>query len=132
MPPITVTVPNGGNNWKLGSTQTIKWSYTGSPGSRVKIGLLKGTAVNRVINSSTSIGSGGSGSYSGRYPITMSWGLITRSGSAAPAMLHLLIRAMRTSLSVPRVWGYGEAHINRTASAQVQEEWTEPFSFLIR
>jgi hypothetical protein len=61
--PITVTVPNGGQNWKRGSTQTIRWSYTGNPGSKVKIELLKGTAVNRVINASTSIGSGGSGSY---------------------------------------------------------------------
>jgi DNA-binding beta-propeller fold protein YncE len=65
---ITVMVPNGGNNWKQGSTQTIKWSYTGSPGTKVKIDLLKGTAVNRVINASTSIGSVGSGSYSWKIP----------------------------------------------------------------
>jgi hypothetical protein len=61
--PVTVAVPNGGQNWKRGTTQTITWSYTGSPGSKVKIELLKGTAVNRVINASTSIGSAGSGSY---------------------------------------------------------------------
>jgi|GEM_PF-4623963 len=61
--PITVTVPNGGGNWQQGSTRTITWSYTGNPGSNVKIELLKGTTVDRVINASTSIGSGGSGSY---------------------------------------------------------------------
>jgi Tol biopolymer transport system component len=67
-PPITVVVPDGGQNWKQGSTQTIRWGYTGSPGSKVKITLLKGTAVNQVINASTSIGSAGSGSYSWKIP----------------------------------------------------------------
>jgi DNA-binding beta-propeller fold protein YncE len=66
--PITVVVPNGGQNWKRGSSQTIRWSYTGNPGSKVKIELLKGSAVNRTINASTSIGSGGSGSYSWTVP----------------------------------------------------------------
>jgi parallel beta-helix repeat protein len=66
--PITVVKPNGGENWKQGSTQTVKWSYSGSPGSKVKIELLKGTALNRVINASTSIGSAGSGSYSWKIP----------------------------------------------------------------
>jgi hypothetical protein len=62
--PITVTNPNGGQNWTRGSAHTIMWRYTGSPGSKVKIELLKGTMVNRVINASTSVGLGGSGSYS--------------------------------------------------------------------
>jgi hypothetical protein len=71
---ITVTNPNGGNNWLLGSTQTITWSYTGSPGPKVKIELLKGTAVNRVINASTSIGSAGLGSYSWKILLTQTVG----------------------------------------------------------
>jgi outer membrane protein assembly factor BamB len=66
--PIFVTVPNGGQNWKRGSTQTIKWLYSGSPGSKVKIDLLKGSTLNRVINASTSIGSKGSGAYSWNVP----------------------------------------------------------------
>jgi len=61
---VTVTTPNGGNTWKQGSTHTITWNYMGSPGSKVKIDLLKGGMLNRVINPSTSIGSAGSGSYS--------------------------------------------------------------------
>ncbi len=65
---ITVVVPNGGDNWKRGSSHTITWSYTGSPGSKVKIELLKGTAVNKVINASTAVGSSGSGSYNWRVP----------------------------------------------------------------
>jgi hypothetical protein len=72
--PITVVVPNGGANWKRGSSQTITWKYTGSPGTKVKIDLLKGTAVNRVINASTSIGSAGSGWYSWKIPATQTTG----------------------------------------------------------
>src|SRR3990172_9045428 len=60
---ITVTVPNGGESWKRGTTQTIRWTYAGNPGSSVKIELLKNGAVNKTITSSTSIGSGGSGSF---------------------------------------------------------------------
>ena len=65
---ITVTAPNGGGNWEQGSTQTIRWSYTGSCGSYVKIELLKGTTVSRVISSSASVGCGGSGSKSWTVP----------------------------------------------------------------
>jgi len=65
---LTVMVPNGGTNWQLGTTRTITWSYTGNPGPSVKIELLRGTAVNRTINASTSIGSLGSGSYSWKIP----------------------------------------------------------------
>jgi PKD repeat protein len=86
--PIILTVPNGGNVWKRGSTQIIKWNYTGSPGSKVKIELLKGTAVNRVINASTSIGSVGSGSYSWIVPFNQVLGTdykiqITSTSNAA-------------------------------------------------
>ena len=61
---ISIISPNGGENWKAGTTQTISWSYSDSPGKYVKIELLKGEAVNRTIAYRTSIGSGGSGSYS--------------------------------------------------------------------
>ncbi len=67
---ITVTSPNGGETWKRGTTQTITWSYTGSPGSTVKIVLLKGGAAVGTIRSSTTIGTSGTGSYS--WPISSS------------------------------------------------------------
>jgi 5-hydroxyisourate hydrolase-like protein (transthyretin family) len=73
-PPITMTNPNGGQNWKQGSSQTIKWNYTGSPGSYVKVELLKGTAVNRVITSNASAGSGGSGSRGWTVPYNQATG----------------------------------------------------------
>ena len=40
-PSITVSVPNGGEPWAAGTTQTIRWTYTGSPGTYVRIELYK-------------------------------------------------------------------------------------------
>ncbi|MEW6419944.1 MAG: choice-of-anchor D domain-containing protein [Nitrospirota bacterium] len=71
---IAVTVPNGGESWEAGTTYTIRWTYTGNPGSKVKIELLKGGSVNRIIISSTSIGSGGNGSYNWTIPATQAGG----------------------------------------------------------
>jgi 5-hydroxyisourate hydrolase-like protein (transthyretin family) len=50
---LTVTVPNGGENWVRDAYHLIKWTSTGSPGANVKIELLKGGVVNKVISSST-------------------------------------------------------------------------------
>lgn len=50
---ITVVTPNGGENWPRATTKRIQWSYTGSPGSYVKIELLKGGYLNSVITYST-------------------------------------------------------------------------------
>jgi hypothetical protein len=73
-PSITVTSPNGGETWKRGTTHTITWNYTASPGSQVKIVLLKaGTAV-ETINASTPIGSNGKGSYTWSISTTRSTG----------------------------------------------------------
>jgi M6 family metalloprotease-like protein len=72
---ITVVSPNGGEKWALGSRQTIRWSYTGDPGSYVKIELLKGGVLNRVLISNTSIGSGGAGSFGWTVPYTQTMGI---------------------------------------------------------
>jgi len=74
-PTITVSVPNGGETWQAGTSQIIRWTYTGSPGSYVKIELLKGAVVNRVITTGTSIGSGYVGSYSWPIPSTQVTGI---------------------------------------------------------
>jgi hypothetical protein len=71
---ITVVAPNGGEVWTRNSTYTISWTYLGSPGSTVKIELLKAGVVNRTITSGTSIGSGGSGSYSWKVPSAQATG----------------------------------------------------------
>ena len=50
---LTVTAPNGGQSWVRGTAHTITWTSSGSPGANVKIELLKGGVLNRVISSST-------------------------------------------------------------------------------
>ena len=74
-PTITVTSANGGETWQAGTTHTIQWTYTGDPGSNVKIELLKaipgaGPPIyeKTTIIESTPIGSGGAGSYSWAIP----------------------------------------------------------------
>jgi YD repeat-containing protein len=71
---IMVVSPNGGESWKRWTAHTIQWSYTGEPGAYVKIELLKGGVLNRVITNSTSVGSGGSGSYNWRIPLGQTLG----------------------------------------------------------
>jgi hypothetical protein len=65
---ISVISPIGGETWVVGTTQTVRWSYTGNPGSSVKIELLKGGMFNGTITSSASVGRGGAGSYNWRIP----------------------------------------------------------------
>ena len=67
-PSITLTSPNGGETWKRGTTHTVTWDYTGSPGSTVKIMLYKAGAYVGTITDSAPIGSGGKGSYT--WPIS--------------------------------------------------------------
>ncbi len=75
-PSITVTSPNGGESWQAGTTHTITWSYTGNPGTYVKIDLLNNGSFVSTIASSASIGSGGSGSYSWNIPSTQATGTL--------------------------------------------------------
>ena len=65
---LSVVSPNGGENWVQGSNQTIRWTYTGNPGSMVKIEALRNGTVLAVISPGTSIGSSGSGSYNLTFP----------------------------------------------------------------
>jgi VCBS repeat-containing protein len=68
-PTITVVAPNGGDIWARGMLRTITWTYTGNPGTWVKIELFKGGVLNRTITSSASTGSGGNGSFSWLIPL---------------------------------------------------------------
>jgi hypothetical protein len=73
-PSITVTTPNGGENWAAGTTQTISWTYVGSVGNFVKIELFKAGVLNQTIISSSSICTVGSGSYPWAIPSTQAGG----------------------------------------------------------
>ena len=68
LPAITVAAPNGGEVWQQGSTQTLRWNYTGNPGSTVKIAALRSGAFLATIASSYPIGSDGEGSFNLTFP----------------------------------------------------------------
>jgi len=71
---ITVTSPNGGETWQRRSSNTIRWTYMGNPGSYVKIELLKNGILNSTIATRASAGRNGSGSYSWRIPSSQNAG----------------------------------------------------------
>lgn len=54
---ITVTAPNGGENWTIGSARTITWSSTGVSGN-VNIVLFKGTTRVGLIKSGLAVSAG--------------------------------------------------------------------------
>ena len=70
-PTITVTSPNGGETWYKSTSHAITWSYTGTPGSTVKIVLLKAGAEVSTVAASAPIGSSGKGSYTWLVPSTL-------------------------------------------------------------
>ena len=69
-PLMTITSPGDSASWKAGSKQTISWTYNGTPGSKVRIELLKSGSVNKIA-SSVSAGKSGSGSYTWTLPSTL-------------------------------------------------------------
>lgn len=88
LPSIKVSSPNGSESWEAGTTKTIQWSYTGNPGSSVRIDLYKGSVIDSTITTSASAGSGGMGSYSWKIPLTQSPGslykvIVTSTTNAA-------------------------------------------------
>jgi hypothetical protein len=70
-PSVTLTSPDGGENWAPGTTQTIRWTFAGAPGTSLKIELLKGGVLNRVI---TTFASTTRGYYSWKVPATQATG----------------------------------------------------------
>ncbi|SVD12305.1 uncharacterized protein METZ01_LOCUS365159, partial [marine metagenome] len=68
-PAITVTSPNGGETWQLGSIHNITWSSSDVSGN-VKIELYQGGSSNQIIAGTTS----NSGSYSWTIPTSYNEG----------------------------------------------------------
>ncbi len=62
---MTMTSPNGGENWKSDALQNVTWTFAGIPdGTLVKLVLFKdGVKVGNIVEN-IAIGSGGTGSYS--------------------------------------------------------------------
>ena len=67
---IVITSPNGGEKWRKGTSQQITWLVEGKTGTNVKIELLQGPSVNRVITNNVS----NSGKYSWNIPSAQSTG----------------------------------------------------------
>ena len=67
-PSVTVVSPVGGEKWAVGQSRKIEWTCEGDAGPTFKIELLKGGALNRVIDAAAPIGLGGSGSYTWTVP----------------------------------------------------------------
>lgn len=78
LPKITVISPNGGEVWRPGSQQTVKWTYTPDNGRDVSIGLSSGGYGVRLITPTTSIGANGSGSYTWTVPADLTPGQLYR------------------------------------------------------
>jgi len=68
---VTVTSPNGGENWKVGTKCTIKWKYAGDIGESVRIDLLKGDTVVKTIAPNAA---SGTGSFAWKVPTTLAYG----------------------------------------------------------
>jgi len=66
-PAITVLSPDGGEEWNQGSMHPITWTYSGNPGTTVKIEALRNDKVLAVVTPSTPIASG---SYNLTFPLT--------------------------------------------------------------
>jgi hypothetical protein len=95
---ITLTTPNGGEIWQRGTTHTITWSYTGSPGSYVKLVLVKAGIEVGTIIASTPIGSGGTGSYP--------WEISSGAGLSTGSDFKVSVQ----SLSQPAIKDAGNAY----------------------
>lgn len=54
VPSISITSPNGGEQWQCGTSYMITWISSGTPGFFVKIELYRGETFNRLITNSTS------------------------------------------------------------------------------
>ncbi len=59
---LSLVSPNGGEAWTVGTPHVVSWTYSGAPGTKVRIELLKGGLLIRKIASSVSNGIDGNGS----------------------------------------------------------------------
>ncbi len=72
LPSITITAPAGGENWKAGTKQTVRWKYTGDLGNTVRIVLRSGTGTEYLLHANAytdyTIPPGGYGRWEGDIP----------------------------------------------------------------
>jgi hypothetical protein len=69
-PSVTVTIPNGGEAWRRGTTQVITWSKVGVTGDTVTIQTTYINSKGKTITTTIATGVTNSGSYSWNIPRT--------------------------------------------------------------
>jgi bacillopeptidase F len=67
-PSLTLTSPNGGEEWTPGRLRKIVWNFTGNPGPYIRIELLKGGILHSTIASRVRKGSRSKGARHWRIP----------------------------------------------------------------
>lgn len=70
---LTLTTPSATTNWNTGTPYTIYWTYTGNPGTSVKLSLWDSTSSS-LVSTITSATSATSGAYSWTPPPTIASG----------------------------------------------------------
>lgn len=68
--PLTLTAPNGGESWQVGSTQSITWDDNGAIGASVKLKLYKGGVLHSFLTGTIS----NTGTYSWSVPTSLTPG----------------------------------------------------------
>jgi hypothetical protein len=63
-PPVTMTAPNGGETWQVGTSHSITWTCTGDIGTKVNLRLYK----NGVFDSWIAYGTANDGEFSWKLP----------------------------------------------------------------
>ncbi len=100
-PTITVTHPNGGENWSVGTSQTISWSTTGIVGNvKIEYSINSGSRWSTIIASTAN-----TGSYVWTVPDTVSAGCmvkISEAGNGNPSDLSNNIFSI-VSTSTPTI-----------------------------
>ena len=76
-PTITVTSPNGGEDWKCGATREIRWTFANGPGPAVRIELLN-DSVPAGLAEAVPTGESGAGSWSWTVPVQQPPGTLYR------------------------------------------------------
>ena len=113
---IALSSPNGGESWKAGAKQTIRWTYTGTPGAKVTIELLKSGSVSAVIASNVPASKG---SYAWSLKSTLANGAdyqvrvtsTKNSADTATSQSHFVIIGSTITLTSPNG---GENWVGRT------------------
>ncbi|GAB1443680.1 hypothetical protein MASR2M39_25220 [Ignavibacteriales bacterium] len=130
---ISLTSPNGGENWTVGSTHNITWSQTGVINVKLEYTSNNGTIWNQIVSST----SAATGSYSWTIPTTVSTNCKVKITDVNNSAVTDQSNAVFTISAAPTLaltspnggenWLVGSSHSitwNQTGVANVKLEYT--------